>query len=1060
MASNYFDFSPLSGSGNGNVRVWPKTSAGTNTSHSDRVSTLTVSNGSVTRTVTIRQFGIPTITLNSGQSTNVPATGTTLSYTIYSRYPFGFVNQPEWISISDSNGRYYYDGSTYPANYTTGTTFYITVGSYSRTDVDRQTSDYGFAFRFKAPASSTSWDSHTTPINIVQAHKEEEQTYLNVTPVSASFDWNTTGLHSVTITVDASSSSWTFTNTANGYFDAVKSGNTIVVSTKNNNTDVARRTGSINIALGSLTASVSLSQYRQPRIGYNSGSDLIPVAMAGGTRYVTVTSDYNWWFLPLPIEDYITITDGRQNVMKLNELDPHLPIQTNNVFNFKWGRNETEAVRRDYFYLGWIGLDGQTYLNSRNTVEFSQLDTAEVVHSVSCPDALTVSSIGGINRVMVISEDDWWFINVPSWITVYDEDGNQITVNDAAGLVEGSDVEHTYYLHWDAFTGTGSRSYRPTIEYAGGTQSAVVTYTQYDYIVKPYLRITTGYELPYYRNIVEIHIKCDYDWYWSSIPSYVRIVDENNMPAHYSATSPNTTSKGQGVQTFYWIFDENTGSRRSIKPVAVYGNYSGRTFTQVGTAEEFTLYQMGPYEISPTSGSNAMPYVSQESFTFSLATTPWSYTAPSWMTVTADTESHFGTFHFSTAYNDGINRQGVIRITSGSHSLVYTYSQGGAVALGPEPNAFVLDADDTDNQNVIVRMLASWTASTNDSWITIVSQDGIAEQGSLVFKVSANTASGAATRNGTITVTDGNDTYPIDIEQSASVAVEDYINTNYSNISQASTAATYTLRVQSNKNWSVSTKPSWITVNPTSGNGDELWSDVSVVFSANTGSSRSGVLVLTAGNATKTIGISQAAGNTNVFTISPQSIDVSAASSTQTLSSTITATGGYTATANDSWIHIVDGSSASDDTPKTLYFYCDNYTETDSNRAGTITITRADNTKRSITVTQYKDWFFVSGTTSATYTFKSDGTRQDSTAFPQYQSNYPFVLKDISGNYVSWIDGENGASSSASTMNISVSSNSTGSMREVTVYVYLYNYQTSDYDKRWGYHYTIRQYSA
>lgn len=964
MASNYFNFSPSSGSGNGNVRVWPQLNA--NETHSDRVATLTVTNGSVTRNITITQFGIPTITLVSG-STSVPATGGTLTYTIYTRYPFGFQNKPDWITISDSNGRYYGDSSTYPANYaTTGVTFTITVASYDRTDTDRSTEDYLFAFRFKTSASASSWDSHTTAINITQAAKEDDQAYLNVTPASANFEWDG---GSVVFNIDASSSNWSFSNGANGIFDATRSGNTLTVSTKSNNTTTAKRTGTITFAIGTITKTVSLSQWSMPRISLNSGSDLAPVAMAGGTRYVNVTSDYPWWFLPLPIEDYITITDYQSNVQNLSSLNPHIAINSNNTFNFTWGRNETEAIRSDYFYLGYIDLDGEVQVLSRNTVSFSQLDTAEAVHNVDIPDGLSVSAGGGIRKVTVSSDDDWWFIDVPSWITVYDADGNILVVNDASGKQSSDDGnQKTFYLHFDAFDGTGTRTYRPTIEYAGGTAQAISTFTQYDETVAPYIQLD-GYEVPYYRSVKSVLVSCDYDWYWTTIPSYVRIVDENNMPAEYTSTSPNTTDKFTGAKTYYWIFEENTGSRRTVTPSINYGSWNGSSFVEIATVSRYAYVQFGPYEITPTSYEDTMPYATQTSFTFSLATTPWTYTAPSWMTVTADTDSHYGTAYIAIPYNDGIQRTGDIEITSGGNTLYFTYTQGGSLALGPDPNAWNISATDTAYKTVTVRMLESWNHTVNNNWIHINDYNHSSGEGTLVFYLDANTSTDD--RDGTITVYDSENTYTI-----------------------------------------------WITQYGTDEQQD-------------------------------------------VFTISNASIS-EVSTGQQTLSTVITATGGYTATTTESWIHRIDGWSTSSSNATTIYFYCDRYTDTTQNRSGYITLTRnSDGAVRTILVTQYKDWEFVATESNVNITYRADGSKYSSSTNPSYISNYAFRMLNASGNAVSWISSSGySATSSYTTLNFGVASNTTGSSRSATVYPWLYNNKTGQYDRMFNAPYTIIQYSS
>lgn len=813
MASNNFTATPSSGSGNGTVSIVPQN---TNSEHYTKESRVIVTCGGITREINVYQYGIPTMTLLSGNPTQVPATGGVLAYTVYSPYPFGFGTIPDWMTITDSNGHTYQADTAYTATMATGATFYITINSNPTTSQR----PYFLIFKFRK-TGQTSWDTHTTALTINQLAKEEEQTYLNVSPSSASFDWTTSGQNSVVFTVDASSSNWEFVNGYNGIYDAVRSGNTLTVSTKSNNTTAERKTGSITFTLGTITKSVSLTQYRQPSIGYQSGADEIPVPAAGGNRYIKVVSDYPFWFRPQPNDNGYITAYYQGNEVDPTYINPFIPNAGNNNFTFTWDENTSGSIRNDSFSLGWINLDGELDSHKYQIIHFSQRADAEPVHNVSIPSRLIVSSIGGVRRVTVTSDDDWWFINVPNWITVYSdaELTSQIVVNDPAGQQDADyGNPHTFYFVFASFDGTGTRTFRPEIDYDTDTASSTSQFTQYDYIIEPYVD-KGDYDVPYYNTIKEVVVDSDYDWYWTSIPSYVTILDEDNNPASYSSSNPNTTDKGTGSHIYYWVFDENTGSGRTCNVEITYGTYSGSNFTATGTKSDGIYYQYGPYEINPTTGSNAMPDATTASFTFSLATTPWSYTAPSWITVTADTDSHYGVASLSIAQNSGITRTGTIEITSGTHTLYYTFEQGGSIQLGPDPNVFYLEASDTAYHTVTVRMLESWNHTVNDSWIHINDYNHSAGTGTLVFYLDSNT--GAAVRNGTITVYDSENSYTISIEQAA-VSSDVFevsptsFNVNFYNYSgdpqYQPTNQTLTATINIDSGYSTSVSSDWIVI--------------------------------------------------------------------------------------------------------------------------------------------------------------------------------------------------------------------------------------------------------
>lgn len=97
MASTNFTYQPTTGRGNGTIKVTAKSN---NENGADRITTLTITNGAVSKNVTIKQKYRPYFTLNG--SSTIPATGGSVSYVVHTEYDIVFTNVPDWITISQN----------------------------------------------------------------------------------------------------------------------------------------------------------------------------------------------------------------------------------------------------------------------------------------------------------------------------------------------------------------------------------------------------------------------------------------------------------------------------------------------------------------------------------------------------------------------------------------------------------------------------------------------------------------------------------------------------------------------------------------------------------------------------------------------------------------------------------------------------------------------------------------------------------------------------------------------------------------------------------------------
>lgn len=97
MASTNFTYQPTTGRGNGTIKVTAKSN---NENGADRITTLTISNGAVSKNVTIKQKYRPYFILNG--SSTIPATGGSVNYVVHTEYDIVFTNVPDWITISQN----------------------------------------------------------------------------------------------------------------------------------------------------------------------------------------------------------------------------------------------------------------------------------------------------------------------------------------------------------------------------------------------------------------------------------------------------------------------------------------------------------------------------------------------------------------------------------------------------------------------------------------------------------------------------------------------------------------------------------------------------------------------------------------------------------------------------------------------------------------------------------------------------------------------------------------------------------------------------------------------
>lgn len=146
----------------------------------------------------------------------------------------------------------------------------------------------------------------------------------------------------------------------------------------------------------------------------------------------------------------------------------------------------------------------------------------------------------------------------------------------------------------------------------------------------------------------------------------------------------------------------------------------------------------------------------------------------------------------------------------------------------------VIEASNSSNNvsiTVTTKESASWTASTNSSWITLSSTSGNATT-NLLFVMPANSG---ADRTDSILVSSGNYKNYIVVNQKGGAVIATTLSASVSNLQLASEGGTESFNITSNAAWTINSSAAWLTVNKTSGVGSI--SDITVNATINSGTS-------------------------------------------------------------------------------------------------------------------------------------------------------------------------------------------------------------------------------
>ena len=314
----------------------------------------------------------------------------------------------------------------------------------------------------------------------------------------------------------------------------------------------------------------------------------------------------------------------------------------------------------------------------------------------------------------------------------------------------------------------------------------------------------------------------------------------------------------------------------------------------------------------------------------------------SWLTATPSYGANGQVLSLSVSANPvAAPRSATVTVVAGGASATVSVTQAAGTPVEPSvqlPFASWEAPATPESLGVVVSTnQASWSASSNQSWLTLSSGTGQSGQ-TLTVSVPASTVS--SPRSATVTVTAGGASATLSVVQAGMApSVTLPFTSWWSGTDAASTGVVVSTNQSS---WSASSNQSWLTVSPSNGaNGATMW----VYTSANaSGLARTATVTVTAGGATATLSVTQAAGASVSLSQSLWSPGTNAASTGAVVS---TNQSSWSASSNQAWLSVAPSTGPNGGT---LTVAVSENTST-SARSGTVTV-RAGGALATLSVTQ------------------------------------------------------------------------------------------------------------
>ena len=896
-----------------------------NTTTSQRIGTITVAGGGITRTVTVTQSeGSAILTVTPSVRSVANGSGST-TFTVQSNTDWTVNDDADWLTVSPASGN---NNNTLTATYTENTTtsqrvgtITVTGGGITRTVTVTQSE--GSAILTVTPSARSVANGSGSTTFTVQSNTDwtvsDDADWLTVSPASgnnndtltATYTENTTtsqrvgtitvagggitrtvtvtqsegsailtvtpsarsvanGSGSTTFTVQ-SNTDWTVSDDADWLTVSPASGNNnnTLTATYTENTTTSQRVGTITVAGGGITRTVTVTQ--------SEGSAILTVtpsarSVANGSGSTTFTVQSNTDWTVSDDADWLTVSPASGN--------------NNDTLIATYTENTTTSQR-----VGTITVAGG---GITRTVTVTQSEGSAIL--TVTPSVRSVANGSGSTTFTVQSNTDWTVNDDADWLTVSPASGNN---ND------------TLIATYTENTTTSQRV--GTITVAGGGITRTVTVTQSEgsaiLTVTPSVRsVANG------SGSTTFTVQSNTDW-------------TVNDDADWLTVSP---ASGNNNNTLTATYTENTTTSQRVGTITVAGGGITRTVT-VTQSEGSAILTVTPSARSVANGSGSTTFTVQSN-------TDWTVSDDAdWLTVSPASGNNNDTLTATYTENTTTSqRVGTITVAGGgiTRTVTVTQSEGSAI-LTVTPSARSV-ANGSGSTTFTVQSNTDWTVSDDADWLTVSPASGN-NNNTLTATYTENTTT--SQRVGTITVAGGGITRTVTVTQSEGSAI---LTVTPSARSVANGSGSTTFTVQSNTDWTVNDDADWLTVSPASGNNNNT---LTATYTENTTTSqRVGTITVAGGGITRTVTVTQSEGSA-ILTVTPSARSVANGSGSTTF--TVQSNTDWTVSDDADWLTVSPASGNNNDT--LIATYTENTTT--SQRVGTITVTGGGITRK-VTVTQ------------------------------------------------------------------------------------------------------------
>ena len=359
--ADWLSVTPTNGTNNDTLTA----SYSKNTSTSQRVGTITVSGGGLTRTVTVTQLGTSSSLLVSPSNQDVSNSSGDTKYSVISNVIWTVSDDADWLSVTPTNGT---NNDTLTASYSKNTSTSPRVGTIT-------VSGGGLTKTVKVTQLGTSSSLLVSPSNQDVSNSSGDTKYSVISNVI----W--------TVSDDADWLSVTPTNGTN---------NDTLTASYSKNTSTSPRVGTITVSGGGLTKTVKVTQLGTSSSLLVSPSNQDVSNSSGDTKYSvisnviwTVSNDADWLS--------VTPTNGTNN----------------DTLTASYSKNTSTSQR-----VGTITVSGGELTR---TVTVTQLGTSSSL--LVSPSNQDVSNSSGDTKYSVISNVIWTVSDDADWLSVTPTNG-------------------------------------------------------------------------------------------------------------------------------------------------------------------------------------------------------------------------------------------------------------------------------------------------------------------------------------------------------------------------------------------------------------------------------------------------------------------------------------------------------------------------------------------------------------------------------------------------------------------------------------------------------------